>query len=98
MDTPEASYPQLQHVAASLGVSMSSQAAPYSDGNLRQVAGLSDHALAHAYQVLAGTQSQHGQSTASDAVDGSGTGLGRGRSDPVGADGAMYLAHHGLWL
>jgi hypothetical protein len=54
--------------------------------------------LPHAAGVLAGTQSQHGQSTASDAVDGSSAGFGRGGSDPVGDDGAMHLAHHGLWL
>ena len=38
------------------------------------------------------------KSAASGAVDGSGARLRRGRSDPVGDDGATYLAHHGLWL
>jgi hypothetical protein len=54
--------------------------------------------LPHAHRVLAGTQSQHGQSTASDAVDGSGAGLGRGGSDPVGDDGATHLALDGYGL
>ena len=54
--------------------------------------------LPHAARVLAGAQSQHGQSAASGAVDGSGAGLGCGRGGPVGADGATHLAHHGLWL
>jgi hypothetical protein len=54
--------------------------------------------LPHAHRVLAGAQSQHGQSAASGAVDGSGAGLGCGRGGPVGVDGATHLAHHGLWL
>jgi hypothetical protein len=74
------------------------QTVPYSDGNLRQAAGLSHHALAHAHRVLAGAQSQYGESAASGAVDGSGAGLRRGRSRAAGDDGAMHLAHHGLWL
>jgi hypothetical protein len=55
--------------------------------------------LPHAHRVLAGTQSQPGQSAASDAVDGSGAGSGRGRSRAVGADGAAHLVldGHGLY-
>ena len=47
--------------------------------------------LPHAARVLASAQSQHGQSTASDAMDGSGAGFGRGRSRAVGDDGAAHL-------
>jgi hypothetical protein len=54
--------------------------------------------LPHTHRVLAGAQSQHGQSTASGAVDGSGAGLGGGGSGAVGDDGAMHLAHHGYGL
>jgi hypothetical protein len=54
--------------------------------------------LPHAAGVLASTQSQHGQSATSGAVDGPGAGSGRGRSRAVGDDGALHLAHHGLRL
>jgi hypothetical protein len=55
--------------------------------------------LPHAAGVLAGAQSQHGQSAASGAVDGSGAGSGRGRSRAVGDDGAAHLVldGHGLY-
>ena len=51
--------------------------------------------LPHAARVLASAQSQHCQSTASDAMDGSGAGFGRGRSRVVGDDGAAHLVLDG---
>ena len=74
------------------------QAVPHSDGAVRQAVGLSDHPLAHAPGVLAGTHSQYGQSAASGAVDGSGAGLGCGGSRAIGDDGAAHLVLNGLWL
>ncbi len=54
--------------------------------------------LPHAARVLASAQSQHGQSTASDAMDGSGAGFGRGRSRAVGDDSAAHLVLDGSGL
>jgi hypothetical protein len=50
------------------------QTISHPDGAVRQVTGLSDHALADTAGVLAGTQSQHEQSATSDAVDGTASG------------------------
>jgi len=54
--------------------------------------------LPHAHRVLAGPQSQSGQSPASGAVDGPASGAGRGWSGAVGADGAADVSRDGFGL
>ena len=74
------------------------QALSHPDRDLCQVAGLSDHALADRVGVLAGSQSQHGQSPAGGAVDGSGVSHGHRWRHALGDRRPAYLIHHGLWL